>query len=96
MEYAKSLDVSPLFPLLHAELVSLLRGLRPEDWERPTACEAWRVRDVVEHLLDGYVRRLSLHRDGHLAAPDRPVEGYKDLVAYLNELNADWVRALAQ
>ncbi|NOT45466.1 MAG: hypothetical protein HOP14_12765 [Acidobacteria bacterium] len=58
---------------LHDELVQLLRGLPPEAWDRPTVAGAWRVRDVVAHLLDGQLRTLSALRDGHLPAPDATV-----------------------
>jgi uncharacterized protein (TIGR03083 family) len=78
---------------LHHELVTLLRRLSPADWLRPTAAGAWRVRDVVAHLLDTDLRRLSAGRDGHAPVPDRRIDGYDDLVAWLNELNADWIRA---
>lgn len=33
------------------ELVELLEGLSPDQWEAPTLCERWRVRDVVAHVL---------------------------------------------
>jgi uncharacterized protein (TIGR03083 family) len=33
------------------ELVGLLEGLTPEQWEAPTLCERWRVRDVVAHVF---------------------------------------------
>ena len=59
------LDTAPLFPELHAELLSFLRALEPADWERPTVAGAWRVRDVAAHLLDGELRTLAAHRDGH-------------------------------
>ncbi len=36
MEPAGPIETAHLFAPLHAELVRLLRGLRPEDWERPT------------------------------------------------------------
>ncbi|MEO6056721.1 MAG: maleylpyruvate isomerase N-terminal domain-containing protein, partial [Gemmatimonadales bacterium] len=49
---------------LHAELLRLLRGLTADDWHRPTVCALWSVRDVVAHLLDDDLRRLSFHRDG--------------------------------
>lgn len=74
-------------------LIPLLRSLEPEDWRRP-AVGTWTVRDVVAHLLDGALRRLSLDRDGHQPiAPGRDLLDHSNLVAYLNELNADWVRA---
>lgn len=33
------------------DLVAFLRTLSAEDWEAPSLCEGWRVRDVVAHLL---------------------------------------------
>src|SRR5436305_15018442 len=54
--------VADLFAPLHRELIALLRGLTPEQWERPTVAGAWRVRDVAAHLLDGMLRRLSRRR----------------------------------
>src|SRR5262245_18566586 len=72
--------------------MSLLRGLSREDWDRPTVAGAWLVRDVTAHLLDSSLRRLSLQRDGHRLAPAGPIEGYRDLVDFLNRLHADWVR----
>ena len=82
-----------LFPPLHGELIDLLRGLAPADWERPTVAGDWRVRDVAAHLLDVDLRKLSVSRDGFLAPPDEPIGGYGDLVRFLNRLNADWVAA---
>jgi uncharacterized protein (TIGR03083 family) len=81
------------FAPLHAELVALLEGLTPEDWLRPTACALWSVRDIVAHLLDGDLRRLSFQRDGALPPPDQLIETNEDLVAYLDRLNAEWVTA---
>ena len=82
-----------LFPGLHTELMSVLRSMRPEDWDRPTACALWSVRDIVAHLLDGALRRLSFGRDGLNPAPGQPIATYTELVAYLNRLNAEWVAA---
>ena len=42
----------------NAELSAYLHKLDPEDWERPSLCEGWRVRDVVGHILDGNELRL--------------------------------------
>ncbi|MFI6869672.1 maleylpyruvate isomerase family mycothiol-dependent enzyme [Nocardia sp. NPDC050406] len=33
------------------ELVELLRSLTDEEWEAPSLCAGWRVRDVVGHML---------------------------------------------
>jgi uncharacterized protein (TIGR03083 family) len=82
-----------LFPGLHAELMTLLRGLQPGDWSLPTACALWSVKDIAAHLLDTCLRRLSSGRDRLDLAPDRPIAGYSELVDFLNSLNAQWVAA---
>ncbi|WP_134085475.1 maleylpyruvate isomerase family mycothiol-dependent enzyme [Mycobacteroides salmoniphilum] len=35
------------------DLANFLAGLAPEQWEAPTLCTKWRVRDVVAHMI-GY------------------------------------------
>ena len=84
-----------LFPALGRELVALLRSLPAEAWEKPTVCRAWTVKDIAAHLLDTALRRLSAGRDAHvLPPPPVPVTGYRDLVGFLNGLNAEWVTAM--
>jgi uncharacterized protein (TIGR03083 family) len=86
--------VGPLFAPLHEQLLRLLRGLSPADWDRPTRAGSWTVRDVAAHLLDGDLRKLSIHRDGHLPRrPEADLRDYAGLVAFLNTLNAEWVCA---
>lgn len=82
-----------LFRPLNAELVGLLRGLSAEEWLLPTVAGRWRVKDVAAHLLDGMWRRLSAARDGHLMPPPRPIDSPRAFVAFIDELNADWVKA---
>jgi uncharacterized protein (TIGR03083 family) len=33
------------------ELLALLESLTPEEWEAPSLCSGWRVRDVVAHVV---------------------------------------------
>jgi uncharacterized protein (TIGR03083 family) len=73
--------------------MTLLRGLDSAAWSKPTACALWSVKDLVAHLLDTTLRRLSFGRDRFLARPGTPISSYADLVSYLNRLNAEWVRA---
>ena len=42
----------------NADFSAYLHGLDAADWERPSLCEGWRVRDVVGHVLDGNELRL--------------------------------------
>lgn len=87
----RPLDTAPLFSDLHAELIALLRALEPADWERPTVAGAWRVRDVAAHLLDGELRVLAAHRDGHALPVEGTVTTYDDVVALIQRLNAGGV-----
>ncbi|WP_228541448.1 maleylpyruvate isomerase family mycothiol-dependent enzyme [Nocardia sp. XZ_19_369] len=45
------MDVRGMLAEERAELISLLRALSDEEWESPSLCAGWRVRDVVGHLL---------------------------------------------
>lgn len=86
--------VADLFPRLYDELFALLDGLSPDDWERQTIASRWSVKDVVAHLLDGDVRRLSFQRDGaRLPRTLSPVTDYRSLVDHLDRLNALWATA---
>src|SRR5881628_1788025 len=83
-------DTRRFFRPLCAEIVGTLRSLTPADWERPTIAPGWRVRDVAAHLLDTALRNLSIRRDRAVlaAAPSSAA----DLAAFINGLNAAWVR----
>jgi len=85
--------VTELFPKLNRELISLLRGLAPEDWQRPTTCSKWNVKDVAAHLLDTSLRRLSLNRDAYFGADAPRLETDRDLVNFINEANNRWVQS---
>ncbi|TVP43411.1 MAG: hypothetical protein EA350_13755 [Gemmatimonadales bacterium] len=86
-------DTAELFRPLLAQLIDLLRGLPPEAWHFPAVGDSWRVRDVVAHLIDGDLRRISAQRDGHAPPPPHPINGYRDLVDHLDSLNREWVVA---
>lgn len=36
---------------LRTEFAAQAKGLTPAEWDAPTLCEGWRVRDVVAHLI---------------------------------------------
>jgi hypothetical protein len=87
-------DTRPYFRPVARELVLLLRGLPDAAWEKPTVAGAWRVRDVVAHILDGSLRRVSFHRDRHTPpAPEPPPRSEREFVAFINGLNGQWVDA---
>jgi len=85
-----------LFPILDQKLIALLRSLSDADWKRKTRAKQWTVKDVATHLLDGNIRTLSISRDQYFGQPPVGINSYETLVAYLNSLNADWVKATAR
>jgi uncharacterized protein (TIGR03083 family) len=94
LESMVPLDTRPLFRPVSTSLVTLLRQLPDDGWQRPTVAGAWLVRDVVAHLLDSTLRRLSFHRDGMSPPPpSRAISSERDFVAFINDLNARWVEA---
>jgi uncharacterized protein (TIGR03083 family) len=87
-------DTRHLFRPVSQALVALLRDLPADDWTRPTIAGSWRVRDVVAHLVDLTLRRLSFHRDGMTPPPpSRPIQSERDFIDFINGINATWVDA---
>ena len=87
-------DTRSLFRPMSAELVALLRSLAPADWAQPTIAGSWQIRDVVAHIIDLTLRRLSFHRDAMAPPPPtRPIASEADFVAFINDINAQWVAA---
>lgn len=88
-------DTRPLFRPVSSALTALLRSLPSEAWQRPTIAGAWTVRDVVAHLTDIALRRLSFGRDALVPPPPPfPIGGERDFVRFINGLNGDWVAAM--
>lgn len=82
-----------LFPLLDNKLITLLQSLSDRDWQLPTRAKLWTVKDVASHLLDGNLRTLSISRDKYFGESTSGINNYKDVVSFLNRLNADWITA---
>src|SRR6516225_7615852 len=80
-----------LFPTLDARLIDLLRSLAADDWERQTIAQRWNVKDVAAHLLDTQLRTLSFGRDGYTPSPDPAIASDRDLVPFIDRLNAEGV-----
>lgn len=45
------MDFMPLAQAERADLAAFLRTLSSEQWDAPSLCSAWRVRDVVAHVV---------------------------------------------
>ena len=90
-DHLQPLDVVHLFPEMRAELLRILRDLPDEEWQLPTACEGWSVKDVALHILADDIGYLSRHRDND--GITFVTESFEELVELINQHNDTWVRA---
>ena len=83
-----------LLPKIDQKLLEILQEISPEDWHKPTIVPQWRIKDIAAHLLDGNLRTLSMLQDNYYGESPGEVSSQEQMVAYLNGLNADWVKAM--
>ena len=98
MQHVQPIMVIDLFPRERKQLLELFSELEPEEWEEPTICPGWTVKDIGLHLLGDDVGYLSGARD-HFSNPffrNKDLREWKSLVKNLNEANELWVQAAAQ
>jgi uncharacterized protein (TIGR03083 family) len=87
-------DTRALFRPVSSALIDLLRELPPDDFSRSTIAGSWTVRDVLAHLVDLTLRRVSFQRDRLVPPPPPfPIESDRDFVRFINTLNREWVAA---
>lgn len=83
--------VAHLFPEITNHLIVLLKSLSIDDWYRPTVSSRRTVKDIVSHMLDGSLRRLSMQRDSYRPADGSSLPGDREtLLDFLNRLNEEW------
>jgi uncharacterized protein (TIGR03083 family) len=90
------IDVTELLPDLQWAFMELISGLTPEEWNRPTVCGDWTVKDVVLHMLGSQVGMISGWRDGYRNphfADGLDISTWDGLLAAIDRQNAVWVAA---
>jgi uncharacterized protein (TIGR03083 family) len=95
MKPPEPIIVSGLFEPVLNSLLDLLSGLSNDDWNKPTACKRWSVKDIASHLLGGEIGILSRKRDGYAYSGDDSMS-WEALVALINRLNDTWVKAASR
>jgi len=91
MESPKPVIVTALFPEIHAALISLLKSLSAEDWQKPTVCSGWLVKDIALHILGGEIGNISRRRDG--CETNVSINNWAELVTFVNDWNQSWIAA---
>ena len=91
MEYPKPVTVVALFPEIHKELISLIKRFSAEDWQKPTVCSGWSVKDVALHILGGEIGNISRRRDDF--ETNISTNNWEGLVTFVNDWNQSWISA---
>jgi hypothetical protein len=63
MKPLQPIIVTHLFPEILDELLVFLTGLSEQEWDQPTMCSGWSVKDIVLHLFGDEIGLLSRKRD---------------------------------
>jgi uncharacterized protein (TIGR03083 family) len=93
MQPRRPVQVIDLFPEERQHLIEMLSQLGADDWSKATSCPGWSVKDIAAHILGDDLNNLSGGRDGYREG-SREFQTWTELVAFINDRNEDWVRAL--
>ena len=86
-------DYAALFGVERDRLNDLLASLHQADWQRPSPCPGWSILGLCAHLLGDDFGLLARHRDGHYGTPPPAGATESGFVAWLDEMQAEWVGA---
>jgi hypothetical protein len=89
------IETISLFPEINTHLVELMESLSEDDLNQTTQFTTWKVRDILAHLLDTSIRRLSSERDGYVSAERVDIHSYHDLVRHITDLADRWALAFS-
>ncbi|MEX2225821.1 MAG: maleylpyruvate isomerase family mycothiol-dependent enzyme [Dehalococcoidia bacterium] len=74
-------------------LIALLESLAPDEWDAPTVCAGWSVKDIAAHILADDFGNIARGRDGYRVSWfDAP--SWEALLDYINRQNEAWVDAM--
>ncbi|MES4902359.1 MULTISPECIES: TIGR03086 family metal-binding protein [unclassified Streptomyces] len=72
--------------VVNAQFADILGKAKEEDWELPTPCSEWTIRDLVRHVIAGHVMATSLLTGEEVvAAPGDTVEVWAARVEWAAE-----------
>lgn len=90
----KRIETLELYPKLSVKLLQLLRNLSTTEWDTPSPIPGRKAKDLVSHLTDSSLRRLSIQRDKYQSTSVKvDISSYEDLVNYIQTLNKEWMHA---
>ena len=86
-------DARPLFRPLSNDFIELVRSFDPEMWNRPTCYPTWRVREIVSHLVQTALTRISIERDRFLPTATIESVSFSGLSDHIDTRNDAWATA---
>jgi len=88
----KVIETYQLFSEITEKLIVLLEKMDEEQWNNPTCYPSWKVRDIVAHLIQTSIGRLSIQRDGYSVFGDvgQNVPSFEDLSRFIDRSNSNW------
>jgi len=88
----KQIETLHLFPKLTEKLLELLSSLDTSDWLKSSPIKGRTVKDLVSHIIDGSLRKISSQRDNFFDNTNvSEINSYEDLVNHIQKLNKDWI-----
>jgi uncharacterized protein (TIGR03083 family) len=91
MNAAGPIHVLDLFDEERAILLDTLATLSREQWDAPTVCPGWSVKDIAAHVIADDLSAVSGGRDGY---GEWFTGAWEDLLAFINKRNEQWVDAM--
>lgn len=87
----KVIETYHLFSEITDKLISLLETIDDKQWNNSTCYPSWKVRDIVAHLIQTSIGRLSIQRDGYSMFRDFDQElSFEDLSGLIDNSNSNW------
>jgi uncharacterized protein (TIGR03083 family) len=84
-------DVLDLFDDERAILIDTLASFTREQWDAPTVCAGWSVKDIAAHVVADDLNAVSGGRDGYGEWFSGP---WEELLTFINNRNEQWVEAM--
>ena len=82
-----------LFPIIDKSLMKLISEMEQADWNRKTNFPNWKVKDIIVHLLDISIRKLSSQRDQYIYQNNVSINSHQELISHITMLADQWTNA---
>ena len=86
----KIIDTRRIFGEVTEKLLHLLNSLTDEQWNNSTCYPDWKVKDIVAHLLQTGISRLSIQRDTNFRGMEQRSISFSDLSEMIDQMNSKW------